>query len=129
MASFLITLGNFKISGANNMAKKAKTKKKLHVFFTSFTYYIPAPPGRKTGYREKEFDKIISGILQSGFEIVSTSTQAVSSELSAGVFYHFILKTNNPRIHKLDLTQEIQENFKLQHSHSSPDIILEDENI
>ena len=26
--------------------------------FKTFTYFIPAPPHRKNGYREKEFDKM-----------------------------------------------------------------------
>jgi hypothetical protein len=127
MALFMVTLGNLKISGAKNMAKKVKTKKKLQEFFTSFTYFLPAPPHRKTGYREKEFDKIVTGILQSGFEIVHLNTQTVSTEASSGLFVHFILKTKDPKVIKLDMNHEIQDQFKLQHTHSSPDIILDED--
>jgi hypothetical protein len=109
------------------MAKKAKTKKKLQDIYTSFTYYIPAPPGRKTGYREKEFDKIVTGILQSGFKIVHMNAQAVNSQTSSGLFINMILVTNNNATLKLDQEQDIQDKFKFKHTHSSPDIILDED--
>ncbi|OFZ25846.1 MAG: hypothetical protein A2381_11195 [Bdellovibrionales bacterium RIFOXYB1_FULL_37_110] len=42
----------------------------------TFTYFIPAPPERKTGYREKQFDKIVFELLNNkGYEIISIHTQ------------------------------------------------------
>jgi len=109
------------------MAKKVKSNKKSQDVFSSFTYFIPAPPSRKTGYREKEFDKILSGILQSGFEIIQIQTQTLNTETSSGLFVIILLKTTKTNFNKLDANQEIQDNFKFKHTHSSPDIVLEDE--
>jgi hypothetical protein len=111
------------------MSKKVKRSVKTKVTKSTFTYFIPAPPHRKTGYREKEFDKILSGILQSGFELESLHTQSVSSDTDnggSGMFVVAVLKAPNQKISKLDWDQNIQEQFKLNHSHSSPDIILEE---
>ena len=89
----------------------------------TFTYYIPAPPHRKSGYREREFDKIMQGILQSGFELVDLHTQAVSD----GLFVLAVLKVPNEKVGKLDKDLDLHEKFRLAHSHSSPDIILDED--
>ena len=47
---------------------------------STFTYFIPAPPVRKTGYREKEFDKLILKITELGFELLEIHTQEISSK-------------------------------------------------
>lgn len=93
----------------------------------TFTYYLPAPPARKTGYREREFDKIMQGILTSGFELHDLQIQSVGTGDHAGLFIVALLKTNSKKIYSLDETLDIQERFKLAHSHSSPDIILDDD--
>lgn len=90
---------------------------------TTFTYYIPAPPHRKNGYREIEFDKIMRGILESGFEIESLQTQGTEE----GIFVLAMLKTNSKKIYESDLRQDIHNQFRLSNSHSSPDIILDEE--
>ena len=89
----------------------------------TFTYFIPAPPHRKNGYREKEFDKIMSGILQSGFELQELKTVGMEN----GMFIIAILNVPNKKISKLDEHLDMHEKFKLKDSHSSPDIILDDE--
>ena len=95
----------------------------------TFTYYIPAPPHRKTGYREREFDKIMQGILQAGFEIDSLHTEATGGE-QGGMFVLAVLKTNSKKVFDRDIQQDLQEEFKLAHTYSSPDIILdEDEDV
>jgi|GEM_PF-2081370 hypothetical protein len=52
----------------------------------TFTYYIPAPPTRRSGYREKEFDKLMAEIIESGFTIKSLSTQGHTGEDSSGMW-------------------------------------------
>jgi hypothetical protein len=99
---------------------KRPTKKD---FLSTFTYFIPAPPQRKSGYREIEFDKIMRGILESGYELESLQTQSTPS----GIFLIGVLKTKNKKIFDLDHKQDLQEKFKLAHTHSSPDIILDEE--
>lgn len=90
----------------------------------TFTYFIPAPPHRKNGYREKEFDKIMQGILQSGFELMDLQTQGMEN----GMFVLAVLKVPSKKIGKLDENLDMQDNFKLRDSHPSPDIELDDEN-
>jgi hypothetical protein len=66
------------------------------------------------------------GILETGFELESLETQ---SSLN-GIFIIGILKTNSKKIYESDLKQDIHDRFKLSHMHSSPDIILdEDEDV
>ncbi len=104
---------------STRQSKSSKTKKTLK----TFTYFLPAPPQRKSGYREKEFDKIMQGILQSGFEIVEIQTQAVST----GMFIFAMLATNSKKVADLDINLDIQEQFRLRDTHPSGDIILEEE--
>jgi len=127
MACFYLSLRNLTITGAKEMAKKARTLKKAKNSFSTFTYFIPAPPARKTGYREKEFDKILTGILQSGFEIINLQTQSIATEQGAGMFVVALLKAPSSAIAKLDHNQDIHEKFQLSHSHSSPDIVLDED--
>jgi hypothetical protein len=96
------------------------------IYRSTFTYFIPAPPHRKTGYREVEFDKIMRGILESGFELESLATQTTPT----GIFLIATLKTKNKKVFEADLKQDIHDRFRLSHTHSSPDIILdEDEDV
>lgn len=104
---------------STRQSKSGKAKKTLK----TFTYFLPAPPQRKTGYREKEFDKIIQGIIQSGFEIVQMQTQSVST----GVFIIVTLSASSKKIADLDANLDMQELFRLTDTHPSGDIILEDE--
>lgn len=102
--------------------RSAKSGNKMKELKT-FTYFIPAPPSRKNGYREVEFDKIMQGILQSGFELVSLQTQGLEN----GMFVIALLKVPSKKVAKLDENLDLHEKFKLMDQHSSPDIILEDD--
>lgn len=42
----------------------------------TFTYYIPSPPVRKSGYQEKEFDRLFHELAQFGLELHQIHTQA-----------------------------------------------------
>lgn len=99
-----------------------KTTKKNKSGVQTFTYFIPAPPTRKNGYREKEFDKIMNGILESGFTLIELHTQSVPT----GLFVVAILK-GSAKAKKLDQDLDIHERFKLTTIHESPDIVLEEE--
>jgi hypothetical protein len=89
----------------------------------TFTYFIPAPPARKSGYRETEFDKIMQGILTSGFELLELHTESVPT----GIFLIALLKAKDKKIFNKDSALDLHDSFKLSHSHSHPDIILEEE--
>lgn len=96
------------------------------MYRTTFTYFIPAPPHRKSGYREIEFDKIMRGILDTGFEIESFQSESTGN----GMFVIAVLKTNSKKVFESDLRQDLQDKFRLSDTHSSPDIILdEDEDV
>jgi hypothetical protein len=101
----------------------AKVRSNKKIFRKTFTYYIPAPSHRKSGYREMEFDKIMQGILSSGFEIETLQSQGTEH----GLFVLVVLKTNSKKIFDMDAALDFHDKFKLSHSHSSPDIILDEE--
>ncbi len=104
----------------SSRAHRSGSKKSLT---KTFTYFIPAPPARKSGYREVEFDKIMQGILTSGFEIIDLKVEAVET----GIFVLALIKAHSKKVLDLDHSLDLQEKFKLAHSHSSPDIILDEE--
>lgn len=110
------------ITGVNQMSNRSSRSGKK-MYRTTFTYFIPAPPHRKTGYREIEFDKIMRGIFETGFELESMQTTSTVN----GIFVLGVLKTNSKKIFESDIKQDIQERFKLSDTHSSPDIILDEE--
>ena len=89
----------------------------------TFTYFIPAPPNRKNGYREKEFDKIMQGILQSGFELLDLQTQGMET----GMFILAVLKVPSKKVGLIDENLDMQDMFKLRDTHSSPEIELDSE--
>lgn len=94
-------------------------------FRKTFTYFIPAPPHRKSGYREIEFDKIMQGILDAGFEVETLKTESTET----GFLILALLSTKSKKVFELDLNQDLHERFKLRDTHSSPDIILEEEDV
>lgn len=51
-----------------------------------FTYFIPAPPARKTGYREKSFDSLIFKLIEMGFKILEVDTQGVNQQEASGMW-------------------------------------------
>ena len=108
-----------------NSRSRGSIKKALPL--QTFTYYIPAPPHRNTGYREREFDKIMSGISAAGFSIEDIQVQGVNTNDHAGLFIVALVRPMNKKAQLLDAGQDMHENFKLSHAHSSPDIVLEDE--
>lgn len=68
----------------------------------SFTYYIPSPPPRKSGYREKEFDKIFFKLINQGFEILSFKTIPHTGEKQSGFWVCFILRSKTKNNDFLD---------------------------
>ena len=105
------------------MSIRPSKSSKSNKLIRTFTYFIPAPPARKNGYREREFDKIMNGILQSGFEIIELKTQSVDT----GLFVFALLKPANKKVALLDEGLDMQDRFKLAHKHTSPDFVLDEE--
>ncbi len=51
-----------------------------------FTYFIPGPPQRKSGYREKEIDCLFEQLQKAGFAITNITTQALNSSDQPGLW-------------------------------------------
>lgn len=58
----------------------------------SFTYFIPAPPKRKQGYQEKEFDTVLDFVLSQGYTLIDCKLEAISNDTTAGVWAFCILE-------------------------------------
>lgn len=52
----------------------------------TFTYFIPAPPSRKSGYREKNFDSIVKQLTEIGFKLLDIKTQSIGTEENKGMW-------------------------------------------
>lgn len=85
----------------------------------TFTYFIPAPPLRKTGYRETEFDKIVSHLLSLDFEIIDLKTESVSTNQSSGIWIICLIRALTKKAAKLELDFDYKEisNQKAQNGH------------
>jgi hypothetical protein len=109
------------------MNSRIRSSNKKSLPLQTFTYFIPAPPHRKNGYREREFDKIVAGFSGSGFEILDIQSASVGTSDAAGVFIIVVVRPLNKKVQLLDTAQDLHEKYKLTHSHSSPDIVLEED--
>ena len=101
---------------------KKSTKPSKYCDLKTFTWYISAPPAKAGSYREKEFDKIMHGILQSGHEVIEWKLQSVGGE-KGGMYAVFLLGSLNRKA--VGPLLEIHEQFGLADTHMNPDIELE----
>lgn len=65
--------------------------------YVTFSYYIPAPPKRTSGYREKEFDRQLFSYIQAGHRLVSLQCQSHNTEVASGVWMVATLQSTIPR--------------------------------
>jgi hypothetical protein len=72
----------------------------------TFTYYVPAPPPRKTGYREKEFDSLFYQFMNRGYEVVDFKTVAHTGANQCGMWIILLVRALNAQADKLDLDFE-----------------------
>lgn len=108
-------------------SKNTKTStRKPRSGLKTFTYYIPAPPKRNHGYREKEFDKIVHGLLSSGdYELVQMQSQSLNTNDHAGLFVVLLLKPLTKKAFELNLDEH--EQFSLNRDTLPEGIELEDD--
>ncbi|MFA6239230.1 MAG: hypothetical protein WC635_17960 [Bacteriovorax sp.] len=78
----------------------------------SFTFFIPSPPPRTTGYREKQFDKLFYEFINKGYKILNFSTQASTGEKQSGMWILFVLQAQNKEAEKLNLDDLVQDSIK-----------------
>lgn len=64
----------------------------------TFTYFIPSPPHRRTGYQEKEFDAITHQIADMGFSIISIKTTAYATAEKSGMWAVCLLGAPNKEV-------------------------------
>lgn len=69
----------------------------------SFTYYIPSPPDRRSGYREKQFDKVFYEFINRGYKVLDTKTQSNTGQPGSGMWVMFTVQATNKEAEKLDL--------------------------
>lgn len=69
----------------------------------TFTYFIPSPPKRKTGYQEKEFDQLISYINNEDFKICCIQTQASTQSDSSGMWVILQIRPLNKKANLKEL--------------------------
>lgn len=86
-----------------------------------FTYYIPAPPHRKNGYQEKEFDTLVEYLQSLGFEVIDFKLQAHSTNDKSGLWIVCILSAKTKEI----WSQNIDFDFSVQSSTSLDSIPLD----
>lgn len=67
----------------------------------TFTYFIPAPPERKQGYREKSFDQLIQKLTKMDFRITDIKTQALSHNSKSGMWVVVSIKPLSKQAHEL----------------------------
>lgn len=89
----------------------------------TFTYFIPAPPARKSGYREKTFDGLTRQLSNKGFEIVDIKTQAISSNEQPGIYVILKLRATTADAKQLspsDFPEEFTNDLESTLGHMNP---------
>lgn len=71
----------------------------------TFTYYIPAPPLRKSGYREKAFDSIIQQLTNIGFRILDINATAINDSERLGMWVVLTVAPYTAEAFKHDASQ------------------------
>jgi len=82
-----------------------------------FTYFIPSPPPRKSGYREKELDSIFEQLVEIGFEICDYQTQALPSGEQPGLWVMARLRAKTEQARNTKVKDFPEEFLPKQDSH------------
>jgi hypothetical protein len=88
-----------------NIFKSSNSSYKIQ----SFTFFIPSPPPRTTGYREKQFDKLFYEFINLGYEILSFNTQACTSANQSGMWVICVVRALNEKANNLSLNDFFQD--------------------
>lgn len=90
----------------------------------TFTYYIPSPPIRKTGYQEREFDAIIEHISNLGYDILNFTVQAHQNKDGGGIWVICLLAAPTKEIYQKKIELNLDIIYK-NNSHSDPSLALD----
>jgi hypothetical protein len=94
----------------NLVSKLFASKKTFKI--QSFTYFIPSPPARASGYREKQFDKLFYEFINKGYNILNFSTQASTGDKHSGMWVLFIVQALNKEAEALNIDEVLIEALK-----------------
>lgn len=79
----------------------------------TFTFFIPSPPARSTGYREKHFDKLFYEFINRGYKVINFTTQASSAgEKHSGMWVLCLVQATNAEAEKLNLDDIFMDQLK-----------------
>jgi len=92
--------------------------KKAHKI-QSFTFYIPSPPQRSTGYREKQFDKLFYEFINRGYKILNVTSQSSSGGNQSGMWIIFIVQATSAEAELLNFDES---NIDVTKSETGPTI-------
>ncbi len=92
-----------------NYLRKIFNSKANNYKIQSFTFYIPSPPARTSGYREKQFDKIFYEFINKGYEILTFNTQTSNSQNQSGMWVICVVRATNQEAEKLMLNEYFNE--------------------
>lgn len=92
----------------NKMFQSDKNNYKIQ----SFTFFIPAPPSRLSGYREKQFDSIFYEFINKGYKILSFNTQACNGANQSGMWVICVVQATNSEAEKLSLNEIFNDQLK-----------------
>ena len=72
----------------------------------TFTYFIPSPKPRNTGYREKQFDKVFYEFINRGYKVIDFKTeQCLSQQETSGIWVIIMVQAINSKAEKLNLDE------------------------
>ena len=72
----------------------------------TFTFFIPSPPARSTGYREKQLDKLFYEFINRGYKIINFTTQlSTAGEKHSGMWIICLVQATNAEAEKLNVDE------------------------
>ena len=89
-----------------------KKASEINYKIQSFTFFIPSPPPRSTGYREKQFDKLFYEFINRGYKIINFTTQAATGEKHSGMWIICLVQALNAEAEALNLEDIFQDSTK-----------------
>lgn len=105
--------------------KTLLSKEDKYITTRTFTYFVPAPPNRKTGYQEKEFDQICSYLISKDFDLLDIKMESFANETAAGVWILCILGAKSNEAAKMSLEVEYSDIANLNPQHIQTDPLIE----
>jgi hypothetical protein len=79
----------------------------------TFTFFLPTPPPRSSGYREKNFDKLFYEFINRGYRVIKFTTQAASAgEKQSGMWIICLVQATNDAAESLNLDELFMDKLK-----------------